>query len=422
MPRLSVVAIVAAYNEVDVIPFCLEQLIGNGIDVYVIDNHSTDGTADLAAEYLGRGVLNVERFPAESSGNRGVFSYAAILRRKLTISQELEADWFINHDADEFREGPWPDLDLRSSIELVDRLGWNAIDFELLNFWPVDRDVRPGEDPRAVVRRYTRAEPYDLVQIRCWKRTEVDVDLESSGGHEVAFPGRLVFPIRFLLRHYPFRGRDHAHRKVFHERLPRFDPDERARGWHIQYDAKIKSGRLLPEPAGLIEYDAAVVRALLAIENREVQRLDQMVQEAHLAVLAQATALEQLRDALLNAERETLALRAADPQAQKQRIAIEDRLALANERQAELNTQLASARDAASAFEEALGREITARLGIEKAREAADAALAQARDELRAAHRAGAHLQNEIAALMNSRTWRWSAAARRIYSILSRRP
>ena len=36
------------------------------------------------------------------------------------------------------------------------------------------------------------------------------------------FPGRKVFPIQFLLRHYPIRSQRHGETKVFTERKPRF--------------------------------------------------------------------------------------------------------------------------------------------------------------------------------------------------------
>ena len=76
--------------------------------------------------------------------------------RKEQLSRELEGDWFLHYDADEFRESPWAHLDLRHGIELVERLGDNAIDFAVLNFWPTDADVDAGGD---VQRRFRHWEP-----------------------------------------------------------------------------------------------------------------------------------------------------------------------------------------------------------------------------------------------------------------------
>jgi hypothetical protein len=97
--------------------------------------------------------------------------------------------------------------------------------------------------------------------------------LASSGGHDVAFDGRKVFPLRLLLRHYPFRGQAHARRKIFDERCPRFRPAERAMGWHVQYDDVTPDTRFVRDPETLTEYDPALVRLSLYLSSRTVEEL-----------------------------------------------------------------------------------------------------------------------------------------------------
>jgi hypothetical protein len=53
---MRVVAILAAYNEERFIAGCLEHLIEQGVDAYLIDNESTDRTVD-ATEIPLRGCL-----------------------------------------------------------------------------------------------------------------------------------------------------------------------------------------------------------------------------------------------------------------------------------------------------------------------------------------------------------------------------
>ena len=231
----TVVAIVAAYNEADIIEQCIVDLIAQGLQVYVIDDGSTDGTATLVEQFLGRGVLAVERRSRPASDGVDAFDWEGILARKAQLASELDADWFLHHDADEFREGPWFGLSLKASIQLVDASGYNAIDSACLNFRPVAERFERGVDVRQAFRYYEPAALHDRIQIRCWKRGERLVDLVSSGGHEAEFAGRKVFPIRFLLRHYPIRSQEHGERKVFVERRPRFRARERERGWHVQY-------------------------------------------------------------------------------------------------------------------------------------------------------------------------------------------
>src|SRR5260221_6017207 len=207
---LSVVAIIAAYNEADIIGHVVSDLINQGVQVYFLDDGSTDRTVAAVEPYVGRGVLAIERFTAPTiDGGPHGFEWERILLRKAQLARELDADWFIHHDADEFRESPWSGVSLTDAIRRVDALGFNAIDFAGLDFFPVSDGLRDGNDVRETLTSYAEPAPYDRLQIRCWQKTQ-GLDLASSGGHEARFPGRHVFPLRFLLRHYPIRGQSHG--------------------------------------------------------------------------------------------------------------------------------------------------------------------------------------------------------------------
>src|SRR4029079_10203781 len=124
---------------------------------------------------------------------------------------------------------------------------------------------------------FERGGPQDKPQIKCWRKSESGLDLVTSAGHEVRFPNRKVFPIRFILRHYPIRGQRHGERKVLHERKPRFDVAERAQGWHVQYDAAAEGHSFLRAPSALSVYDAEAVRVQLALHHRGVAALEALV-------------------------------------------------------------------------------------------------------------------------------------------------
>ncbi len=297
----TVVAIIAAHNEADVIEHVVRDLIEQGVSVYFIDDDSTDGTREIVERYVGRGVLAVERF----DGEPGVFELARILRRKVAICRTLEADWIINHDADEFRESPWPDTPLADAIRLVDRLGYNAIDFALLDFWPVDDSFEPGTDVRLSIRQFANPQSLNRIQIRCWKNQPEAVELVAQGGHEPAFVGRDIFPVPFLLRHYPIRSVAHGRRKVFAERRPRFSPAEVAGGWHRQYDDVQGDDAFRRSPADLATYDPIAVRRALftgrffaATGEDSVELLNQQTLE-----------LANLRNQVLLSQRTAAALR-----------------------------------------------------------------------------------------------------------------
>jgi hypothetical protein len=306
-PDFRVVALVAAYNEADVIEQVVADLIEQGIQVYALDDRSTDGTAAILERFVGRGVLAVE--PVDG-GADGVFDWERILRRKSALACELDADWFIHHDADEFRESPWRGVTLREAIARVEAAGFNAIDFASLDFWPTHDRFRPGDDLRQTFTRYAEASPCDRVQVRCWKKTAAPVDLASSGGHDAQFHGRRVFPLRFISRHYPIRSQAHGVRKVFDERVGRFRHQERARGWHVQYDGLPATASFVRDADTLSPYDPDAVRMALVLRHRGVEALEASLQQAQRINDERAAEVDRLRDAAAAAECELQARRA----------------------------------------------------------------------------------------------------------------
>ena len=270
----KVIAIIAARNEADVIPQLLDDLARQNVSAYLIDDGSSDDTVALAGQWLERGLLGIERRP-----DTGTFHWSEILERKEELAMELPAAWFIHQDADEFHESPWPHLNLLDAIRQVDALGYNAIDFRLLNFRPTDADAGLPGDVRAALTYFEGAEVWDAMQIKCWKKTGVRVDLHSSGGHAAAFEGRMVCPIAFLTRHYPIRSQAHGVQKVLRDRRPRFSQEERGRGWHVQYD-NIDGSGFVWQANSLTRYDPLAVKQELMSDSRVAQLTQQLDAQA----------------------------------------------------------------------------------------------------------------------------------------------
>jgi hypothetical protein len=250
----SVVAFVTAFNEADLIASTIDRLYSEGAAVYLIDNWSTDGTWEIAQRRLGRGLIGAERFPAD--GPPRFYEWRHLLWRVEELAATTRADWFVHVDADEQRRSAWPGVSLRTALWRVEQRGFNAVDHTVLTFPPVDDGFRPGSDPERHFRHFEFGRNIGhLVQIKTWKRTRERVDLASTGGHDVSFEGRRLFPYNFLSKHYPVRSQAHGERKIFGERQSRWSPEERAAGWHVQYDHLRPGHSFLRDPAGLEQYD-----------------------------------------------------------------------------------------------------------------------------------------------------------------------
>jgi hypothetical protein len=258
-----VVAIMTCHNEEDIIGPSISKLVADGIGVHLIDNWSTDETYSIAEQFRGRGLVGLERFP-DAPTNR--FELRSILHRVEAVASGIEADWCIHHDADERRCGPWAGVGLRDALWRVDRAGFSAIDHTVKNFRPIDNGFESGSDFEIYFRHFEFGRtPGLLLQIKAW-RNSGPVDLASSGGHEARFPGRRVFPYKFELKHYPIRSQSHGQQKVFRDRVARWDPRERALGWHVHYDDVLPTQSFLRTSGDLIEDREGETRALFMAE------------------------------------------------------------------------------------------------------------------------------------------------------------
>ena len=252
-----VVALLATYNEERFIEGCLEHLVRNGVEIYLMDNDSTDDTVAIAERYLGRGLIGIEQLP-----RHGVYSWRTILERKQQLSDELDADWFIHVDPDERHLAPAGSTSLRAALREVDHRGYNAVCFQEFTFVPTreqpDHDHPEYERtmrwyypflPWSPIARKLARRP-EAVRLRkrgpphrmnAWKKQPTPVDLASSAGHIVSFAGRRAYERSFPMLHYLFLSVDHATRKYAQRR---YDEREVADGWH-EARAQLRPGDIV---------------------------------------------------------------------------------------------------------------------------------------------------------------------------------
>jgi hypothetical protein len=409
-----VVALLSAYNEGDIISAVIGHLLLNGIDVYLLDNHSTDDTVEQARRFLGSGLLNIERFPPVDTVDSqdppaAAYDWTAILRRKEELSRELNADWFMHHDADEIRESPLPGFSLRDAIRWVDAQGYNCIDHLVLNFPPVDDGYQQGVDPRHYFRYYEEAAEYDRTQLKAWRRSDDPVTLTASGGHQAEFPDRRVFPLPFLIRHYPVRSQAHGLRKVFTERKGRFVQHERDLGWHVQYDSIADEHHVFTrDPAELRPFDLEQFRlqCLLSENARNFgERLLRMDATLHVVNIEKEDLLRRLEEyqrhsATLEHERD--ALRQHANNLERERDALRQHAAA-------LEQDRDGLKQHATALEHAHDEYLQRTTSQIDALRQHETDLERQRIDLESRHD---RLARDLASLRGSYSWRWTAPFR----------
>jgi hypothetical protein len=238
-----VVAFMAAYNEEDIIVQSITKWTDQGISVHVLENWSTDRTYDLAKELASRLPVTIERFPKE--GPSDYFDWGAMLGRIEALAGEIEADWFVRRGADEVLTSPWPGVSYKDALYLVDQAGFNCVDHTIVEFHPVDDAFQTGMDHEAYFKHFDFKNLSHPRQRKAWKNFGQRISTVPSAGHDVVFDKRRIYPFKFLLKHYSFRSQTHGEKKVFRERKARWNPKERARGWHIHYDSMLQGHRFV---------------------------------------------------------------------------------------------------------------------------------------------------------------------------------
>jgi glycosyltransferase involved in cell wall biosynthesis len=231
--KTRVCAIMSAYNEADVIHESIQKLTQQEVDVYLLDNGSTDDTVEIANQFLGKGLIKVERCVFTENGKE-VYDWTALLKRKEELAKQLDYDWFMHVDADEIRYSPWAHRNLREGIELVDQMGFNLINFRLFNF-RLTQEKSTDQSIEDALTHYSAVEQFNRMQVKAWKKSP-GIDLVSHAGHLALLPQPKIFPIRFIHKHYPVRSLEQGSRKIIKERLARYSTSDRLKGWHVQYD------------------------------------------------------------------------------------------------------------------------------------------------------------------------------------------
>ena len=223
--KLKILAIMSCYDEEDIIKDSVLHLLKQNIDVFAIDNWSKDKTYSILLNIKKKYPHNLflKRYPNKTNK---YYQWSKILELKQSIAQKMDYDWYLHYDADEIRLSCWENVSLKKGIEIVDALGFNTIDFTTLEMkfcLPSSKNKYYDFGKR----------PGHFIQLKAWKKNK-KIDLVSSGGHEIIFPNRKIFPLKFLLLHYSLRSTSQFFSKLA-DRISRYHPDELKKNWHTHY-------------------------------------------------------------------------------------------------------------------------------------------------------------------------------------------
>ncbi len=137
---MKIVAVMSCRNEEAYLPTCLHHLVSQGIHFAVVDNDSTDASMDIihSSEFRSH-LVGLKRVPFT-----GAFELEPLLMAKMSLANETEADWAINICPDEILHPNREGRTLLQEIQLFDKRGFNAVNFDEFVFLPVDEEWEVG--------------------------------------------------------------------------------------------------------------------------------------------------------------------------------------------------------------------------------------------------------------------------------------
>jgi hypothetical protein len=197
-------------DEADILETHLRYHLNNGIDAILItDNGSVDGTRELAADFVGQGVVDVIDEPEQNYAQSEWVTRMAHL-----AATRFDADGVVHADADEFFVAP--SNSLKAAIEHNLRQSF-AFRVERMDFVPFNRPEKRSPPEEMVYRK---------VESLTWKGTPLppklihrsDPDIiVSQGNHNassVHIKGALPICENILIYHYPIRSYRHFQQKA----------------------------------------------------------------------------------------------------------------------------------------------------------------------------------------------------------------
>ena len=133
--KMKVSAIMCIWNEIRFLPLKIKWCKLNGIEPYIIDNFSDDGSW----EWLQDNNIPSHRFDTD-----GAFHLSKNVKEMTKTLHKIKPDWAIYIDADDFISF---DEGIGETIKQADRNGYNCISCPLITFYNTGESSFELSDP-----------------------------------------------------------------------------------------------------------------------------------------------------------------------------------------------------------------------------------------------------------------------------------
>lgn len=225
------------YNEIELLPYKLDHIWRNGIEPYVFDNMSVDGSWEWLQ---GKGISS-ERF--ESAGMFDLKINLDLMHRKI---HEVKPDWVINAGADIFYVHL--SSSLRGIIEAADAGGFNCIEDCHRSFdFRYTGDEEPGRDPRLTHMHYAE-KPLGTILI-----AKYSLGLKFRSADYFLVPGMRPYRSKsFIMLHYRMRHDAEARKtEQYMRRKKAWDAGRTARCYGAHYERIVNGRQFISEKKDL---------------------------------------------------------------------------------------------------------------------------------------------------------------------------
>ena len=242
---MKLVGMIPVFNEEDIIEEVIKFHLSQGLELVILDNGSTDNSYEICRKYLGNGVLKLERYQSK------FFRGHVIFRILYDIALTTSPDWIVLIASDEFLESGIKDFRFKDAILKANNEGYNLIQFDRFDFFMTDKDNEFAKETRKKLIYYSYQDDF---LYRAWKYFP-GIIANYTSCHYPIFPvghQYKISPTKLVLRHYIFRTKDQAEKKVKEKimRRPNILKPTKGKKSHYQkivsynYSGKIDHGLL----------------------------------------------------------------------------------------------------------------------------------------------------------------------------------